>query len=234
MSVVQTMLLSGVLDDLNEAEFFALRLPSARRRQAVKFILSRQGEKGSYAGMFAPTAGEFSTGVRLFTGERIRTGAGVGHVLGEEALRALHVWAGHDSHVAGVIEEAEEAMLQRLEASQRRDRNAGRAFTGEFCCGSCSVSLWRTMAAGGFEEAGTQHWLEAGLRSLGGHRTDTGRWRRYPFFYTVLALTEMDLPEAVDELRYAAPALERAARRRDDDPYAIRRRALAARALERI
>ena len=39
------------------------------------------------------------------------------------------------------------------------------------------------------------------------------QWRRFPFGYTVLALSEMDNAEARQELKYAAPALERAASR---------------------
>ena len=48
-----------------------------------------------------------------------------------------------------------------------------------------------------------------GLRVLAGYRTDGRGWRRFPFYYTLLALTEIDLPAARAELRWAAPAAER-------------------------
>jgi hypothetical protein len=64
------------------------------------------------------------------------------------------------------------------------------------------------------------------------HRTQDGQWRVFPFWYTVLALAEMDLPEARKELQYAAPVLERAARRaRPSTVYGKRRHELASRAL---
>jgi hypothetical protein len=56
----------------------------------------------------------------------------------------------------------------------------------------------------------------------------------FPFWYTILALSEMDLPEASRELAYAAPVLERAARRAPGPTRtAVRRQQLAGRALAR-
>jgi hypothetical protein len=61
------------------------------------------------------------------------------------------------------------------------------------------------------------------------------QWRRFPFWYTVLALSEMDSAEAKAELKYAAPALEQAASRAlPSSMYARRRHELAVRALNRL
>jgi hypothetical protein len=58
------------------------------------------------------------------------------------------------------------------------------------------------------------------------------QWRKFPFWYTVLALSEMDTAEARRELRYAAPALERAASRGvPSTVYGRRRHVLAVRTL---
>jgi hypothetical protein len=63
-------------------------------------------------------------------------------------------------------------------------------------------------------------------------RDGEGQWRRFPFWYTVLALNEMDHAEARTELRYAAPALERtASRAMPSARYARRRHELAVRTL---
>jgi hypothetical protein len=60
-------------------------------------------------------------------------------------------------------------------------------------------------------------------------------WRRFPFWYTVLALSEMDNREAKAELKYAAPALERTARRAVPSAlYAKRRHELAVRTLKSL
>jgi hypothetical protein len=61
------------------------------------------------------------------------------------------------------------------------------------------------------------------------------RWRRFPFWYTVLALSEMDAAEARWELKYAAPALERAATRAVPSAvYGRRRHDLAVRTLNSL
>jgi hypothetical protein len=101
---------------------------------------------------------------------------------------------------------------------------------GMYCCGACSVALWRHIAAGGLpKESGR---LARGLQSLRAHRTEDGRWRRFPDFYTLLALTEIDLPAARRELRYAVPRCERYLKRRPTaDRYAQRRRRVAERVL---
>ena len=60
-------------------------------------------------------------------------------------------------------------------------------------------------------------------------------WRRFPFWYTVLALSEMDTSEAKAELKYAAPALERTATRPVASAvYARRRQELAAQVLQSV
>jgi hypothetical protein len=60
-------------------------------------------------------------------------------------------------------------------------------------------------------------------------------WRKFPFWYTVLALNEMDSREATAELQYAAPTLERTASRAVPAAvYARRRHTLAARTLNRL
>jgi hypothetical protein len=64
-------------------------------------------------------------------------------------------------------------------------------------------------------------------------RVGQGKWRVFPFWYTVLALSEMDFPEARAELDYVAPVLERTAKRRPaSSVYGKRRHAIACRVLE--
>ena len=55
---------------------------------------------------------------------------------------------------------------------------------------------------------GAQQHLAAGMKTLKQHRAGNGRWRRFPFYYTLLALMDIDLKAARDELRYAAPSCE--------------------------
>ena len=232
MSLVNVESLAATVDAVNEA-FFVGKPPSrAARAEAAKWIAGRQGLAGSYAGMFAPTAKDFAEGVRLFTGERFATRAGAAHVLGEEASRALLLL---DAPLAGVrdaLARATDGMLLRLRAAEQRERNMGRPWLGQYCCGKCTAALWRHLAVGGLERA--ERHLAAGMRALELHRDGSGKWRRYPFHYTLLALSEIDARGAVTEMRYAAPILERLLKRpQRDDRFERRRRVVAERVLAR-
>ena len=86
------------------------------------------------------------------------------------------------------------------------------------------------MLAGGLNRQ--EERLRRGALHLQSMRVGEHRWRKFPFWYTVLALSEMDSAEARTELKYAAPALERAASRAVPAAlYARRRHGLAVRAL---
>ena len=72
------------------------------------------------------------------------------------------------------------------------------------------------------------------MRILKTRRDGNGRWRAFPFHYTLLALSDIELPSALAERRYAAPACERCLKRSPgDDTFAQRRRELAERILAR-
>jgi hypothetical protein len=104
---------------------------------------------------------------------------------------------------------------------------------GKYCCGKCTVSLWRNLLAGGLDRQ--EERLQKGALYLRTMRKGECEWRKFPFWYTVLALGEMDVPEATKELGYAAPLLERAVKRKPGATrYAKRRHEIARRALERL
>lgn len=74
--------------------------------------------------------------------------------------------------------------------------------------------------------------LVGGIRYLHEHRDGSGRWRRFPFYYTLLSLIEIPGKDAVSEIRYAAPGLEKMLKRRGEvNRFALRRRVLAERVL---
>ncbi len=227
MRIIKTASLAETLDALNDAFFFERPVPKAEREKVAKWIAKRQGLPGAYAGMFAPTAKDFSKGVRLFTGERVASRAAAGHVLGEEACRALIKLNVRDKDVKEALAEASRGMMARIKLSEK-----GGDTPGTYCCGTCTAAYWRNLAAGGFERP--ERRLATGLKVLKKYRLGDGTWRRFPFFYTLLALSEIDLAVATAEKRYAAPALEQYLKRPPrDDVFNPRRRLLAARVLER-
>jgi len=223
MGVVNKQSHNATVDAVDEAFFFSRPLSKADRVEAARWIAGRQGLPGSYHGMFAPTKRDFERGLQAFMGDRMRTRAGTAHVLGEEACRALILLDVKDAQVQSALRQATEGMLRRLEPL-----DGPRA--GFYCCGTCTVSYWRHLAVGGLDHA--EHRLATGVKHLKSRRQDNGRWGLYPFWYTLLALTEIDLPSARKELHYVAPVCERLLKRRpSDEVFAARRRALAERVL---
>jgi hypothetical protein len=86
--------------------------------------------------------------------------------------------------------------------------------------------------AGGLDKQ--EERLRRGVGLLRAARSE-GQWRGFPFWYTTLALSEMDFPESIKELEYARPALTRAAARRNPKTvHARRRQQLARRVLDRL
>jgi hypothetical protein len=68
--------------------------------------------------MFAPTAKDFADGIRLFTGERISSGAATGHILGEEACRAVLLLDAGVRDVNEALARANRSMDRRLAGSE--------------------------------------------------------------------------------------------------------------------
>lgn len=206
MIIINKDSLAETLDAINDAFFHERVLRESEGRTIARWIAETRGKPGSYAGMFAPTSADLVNGIKVFTGESISSGAGVGHVLGEEACRALVLLGADDNAVKDALDRATHGMLQRLRQSESPD-----SVHGIYCCGLCSVAYWRHVMVGGLDR--NEERLAAAMKVLKSRRTGDGRWRRFPFHYTLLALSELDLALSVDEIRYAAPVLERYVRR---------------------
>jgi hypothetical protein len=221
--------LSRTLDAIDAVAFDGGTLPASERARAAEWIAARQGLPGSKSGTFAALDGELRDGFVSFTGERF-THASARHILGEEACRVLRLLDVGTPAVRAALERADTGLLGTVALAEHDARYGNNP--GAYCCGKCSVALWRNLSSGGLDRQ--EERLRRGVGEfLRSRRTDGGRWRVFPFWYTVLALTEMDVPEARDELAYVAPVLERAAARRavPSDEHGRRRHRLAGRAL---
>ena len=219
--------LSRTLDAFNELTFDQRTLRPAERTGIARWIAARQGLPGAYADTFAGFPAERTNGIVVFTGERL-TSASARHILGEEACRVLRLLSVRDASVQAALERANAGLMNCLTRAALDPRHSN---PGRFCCGKCSVGLWRNVLAGGLDRH--EERLRKGVgQFLREHRAGDGKWRVFPFWYTVLALTEIDLPEARKELSYVAPVLERTAvRASPSSVHAKRRYELARRAL---
>jgi hypothetical protein len=224
--------LGDTLDAVNGALFSQAVIPEPARTEAAFWIADRQGLPGSYAGMFAPTDQDYALGALTFTGEAITSAAGTSHILSEEALRVLFRLGVDIPEVQEPLDKARRAIFRRLEQSQPEGK-----WSGVYCCGTCTIALWRHLQASG--QPSDFRRLEHGLADLKRSRDGKGRWRRFPFFYTLLTLAEMDLPAVEEEVCYAYPVIERTLRRLSkadldvESKHNYRRRVLMQRLMEK-
>ncbi len=225
MKVVYVNSLAATLDALNEVFVMGRSLSRTDRAKAIEWIAGRQGLKGAYRGMFAPTQLDYRRGITVFTGERVVSSAAIGHILGEEASRALIMLDGSSTIVQEALKRSNRGMIRALMSCETPAR-----VRGFYCCGICTASLWRHLAVGGLSKSKRR--LHVGLKVLRKYRDGTGKWRRFPFYYTLLALSEIEHKLALDELRYAAPLCERYIKRyKAKNKIATRRRLLMQRVL---
>jgi hypothetical protein len=214
--------LAAVVDEVSAAFFDNCAIPPAVADEIATWLASRQIHSGNEKDMLAPTDRDYRAGVRLFTGERLRTKLATRNVLTSEAARALILLGTSSAPVQDCLERVGHKLASRCFAGSCR--------IGE--CAHSAVGLMRYLAVGGWVDA--EEHLAWHLELLSQHRNGSGRWQRFPFYYTLLALTEIDLPSALKELRYAVPACERVLRRAaGHGEYARRRRVVVDEVLSR-
>jgi len=225
MKLINQNSLALTLDAVDEAFFYRKPLVKSAKIQVAKWIATRQGMPDCYADMFAPTRKDFQNGVTLFTGEKVSTRAGLSHILGQEACRTLIRLDVNTADVNSALKRASTGITNRMGQARLLK-------TGMYCCAVCSCSLWRHLSAGGLENG--EDILTKGIRTLKAARDGNGRWTSFPFYYTLLVLSEMELPVAKKEIQYAAPSCERVLRKTPKpDKISQRRHILVERILEK-
>jgi hypothetical protein len=230
-SVICEGSLSRTLDAVEALAFDEQALPRGDRVRVASWIAARQGLPGAKSGTFAGFPDELREGFIAFTGERF-THASARHILGEEACRTLRTLDVDDPLVRRALERADAGLINAVAHAELDPRYGNNP--GAYCCGKCSVGMWRNLLSGGLDRR--EERLRRGVGEfLRSNRADGARWRVFPFWYTVLALSEMDVPEARDELTFVAPVLERTVRRPvPATTHGRRRHQLAQRALARL
>jgi hypothetical protein len=221
MTILDSTSLMKTVEAVNEMFLVGEAIPPAEGLEAARWIAARQGEKGSYRGMFAPTPADFEQGIHLFTGEKL-VYASARHIMGEEAARAAWLLGRQDLEVRAAYDRATSWMRRVPETNP----------DGTFCCGRCTPAFWRHFWVGDFEHK--EAFLLNGLQRLKEQRLGDGEWRRFPFYYTVYTLLDLDLEPARAELKYARPALEQHVKSSRAGVFAQRRKVILEQALGRV
>jgi hypothetical protein len=218
MSVLDHSSLMQTVDNVNEIMLYGGSLTPLDGLEVARWIAEQQGGKNAYRGMFAPTTSDMQQGIHLFTGESL-TSASARHCLGQEAARVAWLFGSGDPDVQAAYQRATGWMQHQETFSQE----------GVFCCGRCTAAYWHNFWTADFEDKEKQ--LIKGLKVLNHERDGSAKWRRFPFYFTIYVLKDIKLPQAVAELDYARPAMERYLMNSRPGIYTPRRRAVIEQAL---
>ncbi|MBN1597708.1 MAG: hypothetical protein JW894_05400 [Bacteroidales bacterium] len=230
MKYVDVNSLSQTIDNVSEALLFGFDIDRSEKDIIADFIIGRQGKPNSYADTFAPTESDMKRDYILFTGEKIKSGAGKCHMIGEEASRLLRKLGLNNDKINKALIRADNGLKKQIDKVYK---NPGYEY-GMYCCRSCSCALWINLASGGL--GNDTKMLKAGLNYLKKHRDSKGNWNGFPKYYTLYVLNEMDINLALDELKYIAPLVERRLKKKktEEDKFELRRNYMCEQIIEKV
>jgi hypothetical protein len=206
MQILNKTSLAKTIDNVNEAFFYDKEIPRKEAVNVIRWICSQEDTPYSYAGSFGVTASDMKGKVYTFTGEPLTSPASMRHIMAEEASRVLIQLSKLTGKKVAALKSANEKLLKNIKYAESLGKRAG-----TYCCGPCTVGLWRHLTVGGFGSYSKN--LPKGVEVLKKFRDGKGAWGRFPFYYTLLTLSEIDHPAARNELSYAKPAIEKKLRR---------------------
>jgi hypothetical protein len=222
MIIVHPTSLSDSLDSAAEVLFFQRSILPALRDDLAALLIHRQILTGSNSGFFIPFVSESRTQSRLFTGEALRTEFACRHLQLIAATRVLTLLAPDNPAVARAI----------FLSEQRMNTMCYSKFCSKGECRSLTVAYMRYLAVLNTPAAASA--LSQLLTELAGYRDGKGRWHGFPFYYTILMLSEADDPLAAEELHYSDSLLDRLSGQNwANDRYSIRCKSLLHNAMAR-
>ncbi len=205
MQLLNRTSLYKTVDNVNEAFFYGRKITKSEAREVVSWISTRYDTEYSYNHSYGLTTKDINSPVFTFTGERLLC-ASMRHIMAEESARVVLQLSQIACVKPVTLKKTDEWFYKMLNASEA----AGKPL-GTFCCGQCTIGLWRYLNAGGLPKY--RKYISEGIRSLHSNRDEAGKWGRFPFYYTLLALSEIEDEAALKEINYAMTACERALNR---------------------
>ena len=220
MKYLDTNSLFHTVDNVSEAILFGLDIDRDEKIQIADFIAGRQGKPNAYAGTFAPTENDLKQDLVLFTGDKIKSRIGKCHMIGEEACRVLRKLDVQNGKTCIALQEADKGLQDQITRYLKESRYE----FGTYCCKSCSCGVWMNLSSGGLNLG--EGFLDAGMKFLKKFRDESGRWKGFPWYYTLYVLNEIDTDIAMDEMKYAARSIEKRLIRKNktnESKYDLRR-----------
>ena len=198
MSFIDTLKKNGLAQSINTLSKALIKgriFSENEKAEIAAFIFDHKNPVDRFT--FYPTDAERINGIQLVTGEKTKTQLLANNALELETLRILSILTPGDSRLLQLHEKADHR-LQKLCFYNI-------CITGE--CATLSIVFLRYLTALSCDAHGET--IDRGFAVLQQMRDGTGRWRKFPFFYTLLWLTELTFPQVKNELAYTLPACQR-------------------------
>jgi hypothetical protein len=207
--------LRQILETVDDRFFNYIPLTQAEREAYATQIISYQILTGPAAGMFNSGSTDSNSAPRLFSGERIYTQLAARHTLLIDSVRILTLLKVGNRAVTRALELAKQKMASRCYAN--------------FCavgeCRHLTIAFMRYLIACNSPEGNQQ--LGGFLTQLATHHDTQNRWRSFPFYYTLLMLSETDHPLAIQEQNSVSPVCATLLDRTwDNGLYSVRRKTI--------
>ncbi|MGY5859443.1 MAG: hypothetical protein RTU63_08735 [Candidatus Thorarchaeota archaeon] len=208
-----------MLDSLEEAillvERSHLSCDDLDFEPVADFIVGQQIRYGIDTGSFVESKNVSRSKARVYTGEKLQTQLAAKNILTVESARALVL--------SGSKSETTQSSIALVETWLEKQCFSDFCETGE--CRHSSIGFIRYLNA-----LGKTQRLEHMVTKLSKFRDSKGGWKGFPYFFTLLALSEIDSPLVDDELQYALSfADQRFKRSRSDEPFTSRRKEILSR-----
>jgi hypothetical protein len=210
-----------IVDRINEMEQQGEFICESMRHITAQTILKFYDGNNKYLGFYLPMI-DFKRGGRLFSGERLYTQLGINTIISLELSRALAILATDQPAVKSTLEEVENRLRSKCYVKDG-------CFSGE--CAFNMVAFWRYLLVCEWQDRDVR--IKSFLQLLKNNRDGSGRWKHFPFYYTLMVLLETRNYDARLELDYALPACEASFPYISlGEPYRQRRKAILERCLQ--
>lgn len=182
-----------------EALFNGGSLNETEKAKLSSWILGRQNRWKGF--IFYPSEQERETGIRLFSGEKPRTKFLADNLVELDTLRLLALIQPEEPKVRSIFQEANERLFPLCFANG--------CVVGE--CAHASIAFRRYFMA--YDPEAAREKNRPTLETLKQRRDGEGRWRGFPFYFTLLWLSELPGDTACDELSYTRNCIDKLANR---------------------
>jgi hypothetical protein len=209
-------------ESISEAYFYGTPITEDQRLQVARQLTTPHNYSWLNNGFINHPGPKNRAQTRLFSGELIRTNFAQRHL---QLIETTRLFILLDVSTTSV-----EQFILRAKKLMRSACYAGFCTKGE--CKALSIAYMRYLAVKATADAGER--IRARLNQLSAHRDGNGKWDGFPYYYTLLMLSETVDALSRAELSYAAPRVEKLlARGKSSGPFAERRQTILVHALAR-